>query len=56
MLLVKLMKTKCISFNIWDKSQKMEWKDVEDRKIKSDKEYSCIIFLLKVHVLSMEKR
>ena len=35
--------TKCISFNVWDKSQKWNGKMLETGKIKSDKEYSCII-------------
>ena len=44
MLWEKLMKkTKCISFNIWDKNQNWNGKMLETGKIKSDKEYSCII-------------
>ena len=36
-------KTKCISFNVWDKSQKWNGKMLKTGKIKSDKKYSCVI-------------
>ena len=36
-------KTKCISFNVWNKNEKWNGKMLETGKIRSDKSYSCVI-------------